>query len=55
VQQAQQRVRLLEKLRDRRLAEYSIAAGRELEEAAAEAFLVRWSQARRRDTVGNSG
>jgi flagellar export protein FliJ len=48
VQQAQQRVKLLEKMRDRRLAEYTIAAGRELEEAAAEAFLVRWSQARRK-------
>ncbi len=47
VQQAQQRVKLLEKMRDRRLAEYNIGAARELEEAAAEAFLVRWSQARR--------
>jgi flagellar export protein FliJ len=55
VQQAQQRVRLLEKMRDRRLTEYSIAAGRELEEAAAEAFLVRWSQARRTETAGKSG
>lgn len=45
VQQAQQRVRLLEKMRDRRLAEYNLNAARELEEAAAEAFLVRWSQA----------
>jgi flagellar export protein FliJ len=47
VQQAQQRVRLLEKMRDRRLSEYNAAAARELEEAAAEAFLVRWSQTRR--------
>jgi len=47
VQHAQQRVRLLEKMRDRRLAEYNSGAARELEEAAAEAFLVRWSQARR--------
>jgi hypothetical protein len=55
VQQAQQRVGLLEKMRDRRLAEYSIAADRELEEAAAEAFLVRWSQTRRAETAGESG
>lgn len=54
VQQAQQRVKLLEKMRDRRLAEYSVAAGRELEEAAAEAFLVRWSQARRAETAAKS-
>ena len=49
VLQAQRRVKLLEKMRDRRLAEYDIAAARELEQAAAEAFLVRWSQARRAD------
>jgi hypothetical protein len=52
VQQAQQRVRLLEKMRERRLAEHESAAGRELEEAAAEAFLVRWSQARRPSQTG---
>jgi|HubBroStandDraft_1064217.scaffolds.fasta_scaffold204283_2 flagellar export protein FliJ len=55
VQQAQQRVKLLEKMRDRRLAEYSAAASKELEEASAEAFLVRWSQARRAETAGKSG
>jgi hypothetical protein len=47
VQQAQQRVRLLEKMRERRLVEYNSGAARELEEAAAEAYLVQWSQARR--------
>jgi flagellar export protein FliJ len=46
VQKAQQRVKLLEKMRDRRLAEYAAVAARELEEAAAEAYLVRWSQSR---------
>jgi flagellar biosynthesis chaperone FliJ len=43
VQQAQQRVKLVEKMRDRRLAEYTAAAGRELENAAADAYLARWS------------
>jgi flagellar export protein FliJ len=47
LQQAQRRVRLLEKMRERRLDEYTVEGARELDEAAAEAFLVRWSQARR--------
>jgi len=55
VQQAQQRVKLLEKLRDRRLAEYTTAASRELEEAAAEAFLVRWTQARCAHAAAKAG
>ena len=55
VQQAQQRVRLLEKMRDRRLAEYDIDVARELEEAAAEAYLARWSQARRAEAGTKSG
>ena len=46
-QQAQRQVKLLEKMRDRRLEEYTVAAGRELEEAAAEAHLSRWTQSRR--------
>jgi flagellar biosynthesis chaperone FliJ len=46
VQRVQQRVKLLEKLRERRLAEHTAAAGKELENAAADAYLARWSQAR---------
>ena len=46
VQQAQQAVKLLEKLRERRLEEHTTLAGRELEQVAAEAYLSRWSQSR---------
>ena len=51
VQQAHQRVKLLEKMRDRRLAEHNLAAAKELEEAAAEAYMVRWSQAQRAEAA----
>jgi len=44
VRRAQQRVKLVEKLRERKLEEYTAAAGRELENLASEAFLARWSQ-----------
>jgi len=44
VRRAQQRVKLVEKMRERRLEEYTAAAGRELENLAAEAFLARWSR-----------
>lgn len=47
VQQAQQNVKLLEKMRERRLEEHTVLAGRELEQAAAEGYLARWSQSRR--------
>jgi flagellar export protein FliJ len=47
VQQAQQRVKLLERMRERRLEEYVALAGRELETLAAEAYLARWPQLRR--------
>jgi len=46
VQRAQQAVKLLEKLRERRLEEHTTLAGRELEQVAAEAYLSRWSQSR---------
>ena len=39
VQQAQRRVKLVEKLRERRAAEYAVLADRELETLAAEAYL----------------
>lgn len=42
VQAARRRVRLLEKLRDRRHAEYVYLADRELEEIASESYLSRW-------------
>lgn len=44
VQQAQQRVKLLEKMRERRLEEHTAAANLELESLAAEAYLARWSR-----------
>jgi hypothetical protein len=47
VQRARQRVRLLEKMRDRRLEEHTAAASRELENLAAEAYLSRWAPPRR--------
>jgi flagellar export protein FliJ len=46
VQQAQQRVKLLEKMRERRLEEHTAAANRELESLAAEAYLARWPRPR---------
>jgi hypothetical protein len=47
VQRAQRNVKLLEKLKERRLEEHAVLAGRELEAVAAEAYLARWSQSRR--------
>jgi hypothetical protein len=49
VQRAQQGVKLLEKMRERRLEEHTSLAGRELEQVAAEAYLSRWSQVYRAD------
>ena len=49
VQQAQQRVKLLEKMKERRLEEHTAAVGRELENLAAEAYLARWPQSHRAD------
>jgi flagellar biosynthesis chaperone FliJ len=43
VQAAKRRVSLLEKLRERRLAEYSYAETRELEELASDAFFAKWA------------
>jgi len=43
LQVAQRRVRLLEKLRDRRVAEHVYAETRELEELAADAFFSKWA------------
>jgi flagellar export protein FliJ len=47
VQQAEQRVKLLEKMRERKLEEHTAAASRELESLAAEAYLARWPKLRR--------
>jgi len=47
VQRAQQGVKLLEKMRERRLEEHTALAGRELEQMAAEAYLARWTQSSR--------
>jgi flagellar export protein FliJ len=44
VQRAQQRVKLFEKMRERRVAEYAVEEARELESVAADAYLARWSQ-----------
>ena len=40
---AERRVRLVEKLRERRLAEYTYAETRELEELASDAFFSKWA------------
>jgi flagellar biosynthesis chaperone FliJ len=40
---AQRRLRLLEKLRERRVAEYVYAEARELEELASDAFFCKWA------------
>jgi flagellar biosynthesis chaperone FliJ len=42
LQAADRRVRLLEKLRERRVAEYTYAETRELEELASDAFFSKW-------------
>ena len=43
LQAAERRVRLLEKLRERRLAEHAYAETKELEELAADAFFAKWA------------
>jgi hypothetical protein len=43
--EARRRCRLLEKLRERRLAEWKAASDREVEEMAAESFLAQWGSA----------
>jgi flagellar export protein FliJ len=43
LQAADRRVRLLEKLRERRVAEYTYAETRELEELASDAFFSKWA------------
>jgi flagellar export protein FliJ len=52
VQQAQQRVKLFEKMRERRLTEYTAEEARELENVAADAYLARWP--RRRSTTSQA-
>ena len=47
VQAAQRRVRLVEKLRDRRLSEHRYTEDRALENLAAEAYLSKWNAAQR--------
>lgn len=44
VQEAQRKLRLVEKLRDRRLAEHRYHEDKELEELAAEAYLAKWDR-----------
>lgn len=43
LQAAERRVRLIEKLRERRVAEYVYAETRELEELASDAFFAKWA------------
>jgi flagellar export protein FliJ len=43
LQAAERRVRLLEKLRDRRLEEHTYAEARELEELASDAYFAKWA------------
>jgi len=47
VLKAQRAVKLLEKMRERRIEEYAILAGRELEQVAGEAYLALWPRAHR--------
>ena len=42
--EARRRLRLLERLRERRLAEWTAARDKELEELASESFLARWGR-----------
>ena len=44
--EARRRCRLLERLKDRRLAEWQAAADRELEAVASESFLAQWARRR---------
>ena len=44
VLEARRRCRLLERLKDRRLAEWNAARDHEIEEVAAESYLVRWQR-----------
>jgi len=44
VQEAQRKVRLIEKLKERRLAEWEAEAARELEALAAETYLAQWGR-----------
>jgi hypothetical protein len=46
--EARRRFRLLERLKDRRLAEWKTACDRELDEIAAESYLAQWGNAGRR-------
>jgi flagellar export protein FliJ len=46
--EARRRCRLLERLRERRLAEWQAACNRELEEGAQESFLAGWARGQRR-------
>lgn len=45
--EARRRCRLLEKLKERRLAEWKAAADKELDEIASESFLAQWGSAER--------
>jgi hypothetical protein len=49
--QARRRCRLLERLKERRLAEWKSACDREIEETATESFLGRWNQTEPSTTV----
>jgi len=49
--EARRRCRLLEKLKERRLAEWSVARDRELEQVASESFLARWARRRTREVM----
>jgi hypothetical protein len=44
--EARRRCRLLERLKERRLAEWELAQNRELEQLATESYLAQWSQRR---------
>jgi hypothetical protein len=52
--EARRRLRLLERLKDRRMAEWRAARDKELEELASESYLAKW-QRRRKSSEAPSG
>ena len=53
--EARRRCRLLERLKDRRLAEWTAERDKELDEIAAESYLARWSRLQGGDTSREVG
>jgi hypothetical protein len=52
--EARRRCRLLERLKDRRLTEWTAACDREIEEIAAESYIARWNRTEAHSTVAST-